>query len=156
MVETARLLIFLDFDGVLRRADAPLHRFEEPLLAAFEAAVRRIPGAQIVVTSSWRETIDLPGLRRLFSPDVAAKIVGVVPFGNEGRYGEILTYLKEAGAVEGRWVVVDDDPYGYPRNTPLVLVDPARGFGPEDAQRLRGWLDGPITPGGKDLTRNNR
>jgi HAD domain in Swiss Army Knife RNA repair proteins len=136
MAETARLLVFLDFDGVLRRSDAPLHRLEEPLLVAFEAAVRRIPDAQIVITSSWRETVDLPALRRLFSPDVAERIVGVAPFGNEGRYGEIVSYLKEAGAVEGRWVVVDDDPYGYPGNTPLILVDPAKGFGPEDAQKL--------------------
>jgi HAD domain in Swiss Army Knife RNA repair proteins len=136
MPEATRLLIFLDFDGVLRRSDAPLHRFEAPLLAALEAAVRRIPDAQIVITSSWRETVDLPALRRLFSPDVAERIVGVAPFGNEGRYGEILTYLKETRGVEGRWVVIDDDPYGYPRNTPLILVDPAKGFGPEDARKL--------------------
>ena len=136
MAERASLLVFLDFDGVLRRSDAPLHRFEEPLLVAFEAAIRRIPDAQIVITSSWRETVDLPGLRRLFSPDVAERIVAVAPFGNEGRYGEILTYLKETGGVEGRWVVIDDDPYGYPRNTPLILVDPARGFSPEDGRKL--------------------
>lgn len=130
------LLIFLDFDGVLRRKDARLYRFEKPLLALFETAVRSIPGAEIVVTSSWREAMGLEALRRLFSPDVAARIVGVAPFGNEGRYGEILAYLKESAAVGRRWVVVDDDPYGYPRNTPLILVDPAQGFSPEDAQRL--------------------
>ena len=44
------LLIFLDFDRVLRREDAPLSRFEKPLCAAFETAVRRIPKAEIVVT----------------------------------------------------------------------------------------------------------
>ena len=140
MAETTRLLIFLDFDGVLRRSEARIHRFEEPLLAAFETAVRRIPGAQIVITSSWRESIGLPALRKLFSPDVAERIVGVVPFGNEGRYGEILAYREQTGTLGDRWVVVDDDPYGYPPDTPLVLVDPKRGFGPDDAQRLRGWF----------------
>jgi hypothetical protein len=131
-----RVLIFLDFDGVLRRKEAPLHRFEKPQLAAFEGAVRRITDAEVVITSSWREVLGLAALRKLFSPDVAEKIVGVIPFGNQGRYEEILAYLKEAGAGGRRWVVVDDDPYGYPSDTPLVLVDPTRGFGPEDARRL--------------------
>jgi hypothetical protein len=44
--------------------------------------------------------------------------------------------LKESGGAGLRWVVVDDDPYGYPRDTPLILVDSAIGFTPEDAQRL--------------------
>lgn len=136
MGQRAGLLIFLDFDGVLRRKEAPLYRFEKPLLAVFEAAVRRIPDAQIVVTSSWREVIGLAALRRLFSPDVAARIIGVTPFADHGRYREILAYLKQTGATGLRWVVIDDDPYSYPRNTPLILVDPARGFGPEDTQRL--------------------
>jgi Swiss Army Knife RNA repair-like protein len=136
MAEKGGLLIFLDFDGVLRRNEAPLHRLEKPLLAVFEEAVRRIPDVQIVITSSWREVIGLADLRRLFSPDVAARIVGVTPFGDGGRYGEILAYLKQGGGGGRRWVVVDDDPYGYPRDTPLILVDPARGFGLEDTQRL--------------------
>jgi hypothetical protein len=136
MTKKTGLLIFLDFDGVLRRKEAPLHRFETPLLAVFEEAVRRIPEAQIVITSSWRQVIGLAALRTLFSRDVAARIVGVAPFGDHGRYGEILAYLKQTGAAGGRWVVVDDDPYGYPRDMPLILVDPARGFGPEDAEKL--------------------
>jgi hypothetical protein len=41
-------LIFLDFDSVLgRKKDAPLYRSEKPLLAAFEAATRRIPDAEL-------------------------------------------------------------------------------------------------------------
>jgi hypothetical protein len=136
MTKKTGLLIFLDFDGVLRRKEAPLHRFEKPLLNVFEEAVRGIPDVQIVITSSWREVIGLEGLRKLFSPDVAEKIVGVIPFGNHGRYGEILAYLKESGSGGLRWVVVDDDPYGYPGDMPLILVDPARGFGPEDAHKL--------------------
>jgi hypothetical protein len=33
-------------------------------------------------------------------------------------------------------VVVDDDPYGYPRDTSLILVDPATGFSEDDARKL--------------------
>jgi hypothetical protein len=80
----------------------------------------------------------------------------MIPFGNQGRYGEILAYLKESGSAGLRWVVVDDDPYGYPRDTPLILVDPARGFSPEDARKLREWSGDPVSPDGKDLTRNSR
>jgi hypothetical protein len=136
MTERTGLLIFLDFDGVLRCKEAPLHRFEKPLVARFEEAVRRIPDAQIVITSSWREVLGLEDLRKLFSTDVAERIVGMIPFGNQGRYGEILAYLKESGSAGLRWVVVDDDPYGYPRDTPLILVDPATGFSEEDARKL--------------------
>jgi hypothetical protein len=55
---------------VLRRENVPRYRFEKSLFAAFEAAVRSIPDAQIVVTSTWREVLGLTGLRKLFSPDV--------------------------------------------------------------------------------------
>jgi hypothetical protein len=130
------VLIFLDFDGVLRREDAPLYRFETPLRRAFEAAIRRIPGAEIVVTSTWREVAGLTELRRLFSRDVAERMVGVTPIGEGGRYREILTYLSSTGAEGRRYVVVDDDPQSFPRGAPLLLVDPAKGFGAAEATRL--------------------
>lgn len=130
------MLIFLDFDGVLRRRDAPLYRFEKPLRTAFEEAFRRIPGAKIVVSSSWREVAGLTDLRKLFSPDVAIQMVGVTPFVDGGRYREILAFLRATGAEGCRFVVVDDDPQSYPRGVPLLLVDSARGFGAEDAARL--------------------
>ena len=104
------LLIFLDFDGVLRRQDAPLYRFEKPLRLAFEDAVRRISAAEIVVSSTWREVAGLTDLRKLFSRDVAERMVGVTPIGEGGRYQEVLTYLRATGAEGRRFVVVDDDP----------------------------------------------
>jgi hypothetical protein len=130
------VLIFLDFDGVLRRKDAPLYRFEKLLRLAFEDAVRRIPGGEIVVTSTWREVAGLTDLRKLFSRDVAERMVGVTPIGEGGRYREILTYLRATGAEGRRFVVVDDDPQSFPRGVPLLLVDPAKGFGAEEAEKL--------------------
>jgi hypothetical protein len=133
-------LIFLDFDGVLRRKDAPRYRLEKPLLAAFEAALRRLPDAEIVITSSWRDVEGLPELRGLFSPDVAERIVGVLPIGqfrdDFPRYGEVLAYLKGRGEEWQPWIAVDDDPMSYPAGVPLLLVDPARGFGAEEAEGL--------------------
>jgi hypothetical protein len=130
------VLIFLDFDGVLRRKDAPFDRFERPLLRTFEAAVRRIPDARIVITSTWREVVDFVGLRKLFSPDVAERIVGVTPILPGGRYREVQAYLEEHSAETIAWVGIDDDPVSYPRGAPVILVDPARGFGPEEGRRL--------------------
>ncbi len=130
------LLIFLDFDGVLRRKDAPLYRFEKPLRLAFEDAVRRIPGAEIVITSTWREVAGLTDLRKLFSRDVAERMVGVTPIGEGCRYVEILTYLRATGAEGSRFVVVDDDPHSFPRGVPLLLIDPVKGFGAEEAEKL--------------------
>jgi hypothetical protein len=37
---TLEFLIFLDFDGVLRRKDAPLYKLERPLVARFEETLR--------------------------------------------------------------------------------------------------------------------
>jgi hypothetical protein len=136
------VLIFLDFDGVLRRKDAPLYRFEKLLRLAFEDAVRRIPGGEIVVTSTWREVAGLTDLRKLFSRDVAERMVGVTPIGEGGRYREILTYLRATGAEGRRFVVVDDDPQSFPRGVPLLLVDPAKGFGAEEAEKLVEMADG--------------
>ena len=119
-----------------RLPDRHEQAFEKPLVAAFEGAVRRIPDAQIVVTSSWREVIELEELRRLFSPDVGARIVGVTPLVEGGRYCEILAYLKENGAPGRRYVVVDDDPQCHPPDARLFLVDSSRGFGAEEAARL--------------------
>jgi hypothetical protein len=134
------MLIFLDFDGVLRREDSPRYRFEKVLRVAFEAAVRCIPDAEIVVTSTWREVVGLTGLRKLFSPDVAERILGVTPFAlvrdDYCRYREILAYLEQIGAEGRQWVAVDDTPAHYPRGFPLILVDPARGFGREEAEKL--------------------
>jgi hypothetical protein len=130
-----RLLIFLDVDGVLRRENSPLYRFEK-LRLAFEEAVRRIPGAEIVITSTWREVAGLTDLRKLFSRDIAERIVGVTPIAEGGRYSEILTYLRATGADGSRFVVVDDDPQSFPRGVPLLLIDPRRGFDTEEAEKL--------------------
>ena len=134
------MLIFLDFDGVLRRKTSPLYRLEAPLVACFEEALRAIPGAEVVISSSWRDAFSLAEMRRLFSPDVAERIAGVTPVSQDRdgfyRHREVLAYLKRNGHAGHRWIAIDDDPEHYPANSPVLLVDPARGFDADARARL--------------------
>ena len=134
------MLIFLDFDGVLRRKGSPLYRLEAPLVAQFEKALCAIPGAQVVITSSWREAFSLAEMRKSFSPDIAERIIGATPVSQSRdgfyRHQEVLAYLKRHGLAEREWIAIDDDPEHYPANSPVLLVDPAQGFDSDAAVRL--------------------
>jgi hypothetical protein len=136
----AEKLIFLDFDGVLRRTDSNPSRFDQDCLAQFESAVRRCNVSKIVITSTWRLAIPLKDLRSRFSPDVAARIVGVTPESLDEetyeRHAEILAYLEEKRAALVSWIAIDDDPLHFPPGVPVLLTDPAKGFDTECAERL--------------------
>ena len=138
---TSIMLIFLDFDGVLRRKQSPLYRLDGDCLSIFEGAVRLLPNAQIVITSSWREAFSLSQMRRLFSPDIAERLVGVTPTEwsreDQYRYREVLSFLKRNGHASSRWIALDDEAFHYPSGFDnLVLVDGSRGFDAEAAKRM--------------------
>lgn len=134
------MLIFLDFDGVLRRKQSPLYRLDADCLNAFEQAVRKLPDAEIVITSSWREAFSLERMRGLFSPDIAARIVGVTPIDRRRedhyRYREVLAYMKRNGKSGVPWVALDDESSHYPPFANLILIDGQRGFDSHAAERL--------------------
>ena len=66
--------IFLDFDGVLHRGNSGTL----VLLPKLEALLRKHPQIVIVISSTWRNG-GLPYLKRLFSKDIAERVVGVTP-----------------------------------------------------------------------------
>ncbi len=142
------MLIFLDFDGVLRRKQSPLYRLDGDCLSFFEGAVRLLPDAQIVITSSWREAFSLSQMRQLFSPDIAERIVGVTPIEWSGedhyRYREVLSFLKRNGHADTAWIAVDDDPSHYPPLRNLIVVDGECGFDSEAAARLASAVREPL------------
>ena len=84
--------------------------------------------------------MSLTKLRRLFSTDVAERIVGVTPdfsaHSTHARYKEIQAYLKEQNTEKENWVAIDDDPGHYPKTAPVLLTDPITGFDAECATRL--------------------
>lgn len=69
------VLLYLDFDGVLhRRMNETFERM--PLL---EKILKQCPELHIVVSSSWRETMTLEGLKYLFPVAFRHRIIGVTP-----------------------------------------------------------------------------
>jgi hypothetical protein len=142
------VIVFLDFDGVLHPfGDRHARPFCD--LPRFEAVMRDAPAASIVVTSTQREHQTLAQLRAVFSPDVAARVVGVTPAlpmhsaadlaGS--RHREILAYLQAHPGSSGPWLAVDDDAMLYPAGLPELLVC-EDGFSAREAAQLASWLSG--------------
>lgn len=133
-------LVFLDFDGVLRRTTSDPSQFDRDCLEHFETAIRQCPVSKIVITSTWRLAMSVKELRSRFSPDVAARIVGVTPenFDEEayGRHAEIKMFMGERKVAALPWVAIDDDPSHFPAGAPVLLTDPNRGFDAGCAAKL--------------------
>ena len=124
--------LFLDFDGVLHRGNSGtlVHR---PKL---EALLRKHPKIVIVISSTWRSG-GLQYLKRLFSKDIAERVVGVTPerTGPFSRSKEIMEVVRL-----GRpkyWIALDDDECLFsPGFQPLYLTSPEVGLTEEDLARL--------------------
>jgi hypothetical protein len=81
----------------------------------------------------------LKELRSRFSPDVAARVVGVTPENFEEEYerlAEIKAFLEEKKLTAVPWVAIDDDPLHFPKGAPVLFTDPQKGFDAECAERL--------------------
>ncbi|MDO8294594.1 MAG: HAD domain-containing protein [Gallionella sp.] len=139
-------LIFLDIDGVLRRVTSNPSYFDQDCLDNFESAVRQCDKSKIVISSTWRLAMPLKELRSQFSPDVAARIVGITPenFDDEvyERHAEIKAFLEEKKVTALPWLAIDDDPAHFPAGCPVLFTDPNKGFDAECAVRLVKMLRG--------------
>ena len=135
------IILFLDFDGVLRRLTSDPSRFDKDCLDCFELLIRQCPEVKIVISSTWRFAMSLAAIRKRFSPDVAEKIVGVTPEAPinslHDRYKEICAYLKRPGVEAKCWIAIDDDPELYPQGAPVLLTDPNTGFDNNCADKLK-------------------
>lgn len=111
-------LLFLDFDGVLH----PQYEGQQvPDEVAFchlprlEALLRDFSEVEVVISSTWREQVNLESLKHRFSHDIAARIIGTTPVVNAGnsvvfyrREIEILQWLADSGLTDSRWCALDD------------------------------------------------
>lgn len=123
-----RRLIFLDIDGVLAHFGSH-DRLDPRCLAHLDGLVGRT-AAQIVLSSSWRETIGLDETRRrLARAGLKAPISAATPvLACATRSDEIAAFL--AGATT-RFAILDDQPTRF--RQAQVLVDEFVGLTAEDA-----------------------
>jgi hypothetical protein len=110
-------------------------------LSHFESAIRPLADVKIVISSTWRFHEPIWNLRERFSQDIADRIEGITPQGAINsiymRYDEICAYLEKQGLDNANWIAVDDDPVHFPKDSPLLLTDPYKGFDNDCEVRLR-------------------
>jgi len=135
------VLVFLDFDGVLRRLQSPPDRFDPDCRESFEAVVRERTEIRIVIASSWRLATPLDNLRKLFSTDVGERVIGATPEATRltgfYRHQEVQEFLLQTGRPQARWLAVDDHRGHYPAEAEVVVTDANQGFGQRDAEQMR-------------------
>lgn len=145
-----RVYVFLDFDGVLRRLSSKPFRFDADCKERFESVLREYPHARVVIASIWRLGLSLEALRKMFSPDIAPRIVGVTPEApglvKHYRLREVLGYLKRHGAADASWIIVDDNRAQYPEGVKVIPTEPQKGFDARAAAALSFELQQPRNP----------
>ncbi|GGI55636.1 HAD domain-containing protein [Oxalicibacterium solurbis] len=139
------MILFLDFDGVL-------HPFPTPEDSSqlfvnrdrLESVLRDYPNVNVVISSTWRESLSLSALAALFSSDIQSRIVDVLPVieihsladMEAIRFREIHQYLNGSS---DNWVALDDDLDLFPSGC-ANLIQCVAGFGDAEAKKLRSFL----------------
>lgn len=147
-------VLFLDFDGVLHptpQRDADLFS-QLPLI---EAVLVDFPEVRVVVSSSWRETCDLPMLREVFRPALQPQVVGVTPrwdiyrdvyrdlhrHTTYSRQWECEKWLAQNGSAGAPWLAIDDVREWFEPDCPhLLWTRYQTGFTENDGADLRARL----------------
>ena len=140
------MLLFLDFDGVLRPNDAPFGEFFPSCQERLESLLREFEQVSVVISSDWRIFRPVETLRELFSEDIQPRVVGATPwlgdFDDGCRYREILAYLEEQydGSEEPRWLALDDTTGLFPESVlkdRVVIIDPDRALDESQTEQVR-------------------
>ena len=135
-----KLIIFLDFDGVLHPVLCNPEKFfsrrEE-----FENTIRKLENVEIVISSSWRHQYEFEELVNFFSLDIQRLISGCTRSVLESkvtkRYDEIMDYLIHYDREDEEWIAIDDSREEFPENCPnLILCNRHKGFDVESAASL--------------------
>lgn len=125
--------LFLDFDGVLHSGNSGTFA----LLPGLEQVLREYPYVDIVISSEWRNA-GIEYLRRLFSRDIAPRVLGITPDyrGSGSRESEIRHIVSRYGI--RHWVALDDNLKLFPgRPSNLVVTEFGTGLTPTHLQELR-------------------
>jgi hypothetical protein len=136
------MLLFLDFDGVLHPTDG--EKFNQKCLNILESVLVEYPEIMIVISSSWREFMDLTQMREHLGEVIGEKVVGITPIISQShqkhiRYQEVLKYLNDEGS-DHAWVALDDETYCYPEHAPVVWCNGSTGMSGYEEAQLRAVL----------------
>ena len=127
-----RQVLFLDFDGVMHRAENG--SFEN--MPQLKWLLESLPDLRLVISSDWRLTMDEAALLALFPKEIRSRIVGTTPYlRGQPREQECRQFALEHGVV--RYLAVDDDTTVFSSGCPfLVQTDRYIGLDSAVAERI--------------------
>ena len=138
---SAKLLVYLDFDGVLHPASPVLgDLFSRTHLLE---PIAEQTDLQIVISSSWRFTHTLEQLQAKLPSTLAQRVIGMngdAVIGKHARYQEIMNHVRqlEPGT---RWCALDDSYWEFPTSCKeLIRCNPNTGIGVKEVAQLNTWL----------------
>lgn len=138
------ILVFLDFDGVLRPLNSPPDKFDTSCLAHFEAVVKSLPQTKIVISSTWRLAYSLSAMKARFSREVSERIIGVTPetqdLSEPQRHREVITFLHQTTRRNAKWIAVDDCRENFPAGIDIIVTNGQLGFSVDDARALQAMV----------------
>ncbi|MHC6050775.1 HAD domain-containing protein [Ralstonia solanacearum] len=158
--------LFVDYDGTLHRGRGSLDASGQvsldtgnptfELAPLLESLLNPYPRVEIVLTTSWLDTLPFEKVVSYLPPPLAKRVTGTTQ-GIKPRFGYVLdgsarTYIIRAYVFQHHlknWLAIDDSVYGayhlstdfLPLEPHLVLLDPQQGIAsPESQRRIREWL----------------
>jgi hypothetical protein len=133
-------LVFVGIDGVLHSGSTSLGTPIEPCLPLLESVLRDFLEVRIVLTGSRCHHESLKPLRKLFSADIADRVVATLPgSGRRRRQRRIDAYLELHPLAAGTsWLAIDR----WPEHVGDYFVWCIDGFQEGEAALLRVYLGG--------------
>jgi hypothetical protein len=137
-------VIFLDIDGVMNRTgyrprgeSRGLRSWIEPELAARLVALAGQVGAELVMSSDWRSSADLAGLRaELAAAGITTPLAGITPVIPGERWCEIRAWLDEHAVADAACAIIDDLWDMGPLAPRFVRISPLAGLDEAAAARV--------------------
>lgn len=122
------MILFLDFDGVLHAFGKNVFGDKKfTKLPLLEDWLRTHPQINVVISSSWRDTMSVEKLQSFFSEDIRPRIIDkcpLLPWEPEPefwRYEEIMAWIKQTN-YQGKWLALDDAVHEFPPNFDLLVA----------------------------------
>ncbi len=136
-----KLIIFLDFDGVLH----PFGSAEKDMFSKvpdFENLLRRHKFTQVVFSTSWISSHSLDNLRSLFSEDIRGRFIGAIE-DTDNRGKSCREWLKANELKDCPWIALDDIAV-FAETDPVVRTNLTTGLSDASLQTLEEAIKNPM------------